>query len=405
MYKKGDVFKIGEDCPIRGYVGTIGMFVDEVENEGGSVRGKVDLFVRGPEVTVEDGKEWVFSQMWVRNLEKIGEGGIYVGQRVKICPESNLYGQGGANPRDECGEVRQYRPLDGLRYPFEVLWDVGTYNSYGAKDLLPGNAVAQPKPKPLKKSPRKQIMEAVKLLNDCDQDATAKYCILYGGQDVKINPSMACHAGLNRAKKGATAVVSCIKKGVDENPWFYKWLIDESPWAPAFMRRYRWSRENKVVVVRTDVSCTFMCGALYATRSWEYHIQKEFLKTFRRKFPMALLYPISCMAKSSGREWRFETSGGDHFPFHHMPSKEVVKNFMAGVVKNVEPNFQELDGKRGSVNGVFGEAGRPDHWVLKKFKDFEGVSRRSRWGDFTYYTKNVKVMEAFLASVQEEIYK
>lgn len=400
MYKKGDVFEIVEGCPVRDYVGTIGVFVDEVENGGGVVKGKVDLIARGPGVTVEDGKEWVFKRIWAHSLEKIGEVGIYVGQRVKICPDSIHYGVGDANPTNSGGVVQDYRA--GREHQFVVLWDIGVENVYRVGDLIPEDGSANPKPKIIKNSSRKLIMDAVKLLNDCEEGATAKYCILYADKKAEINGNKACHAGLSYAEPGSVAVVSCIKQGIDEHPWFYKWLIDESPWAPAFIRRYKWSKENKVVVVRTDISSTFMCGALYATRIWEDHIQTDFMKTFRRKFPMGMLYPISCMV-STGGEWRFRYSDGGHFPFRHQPTKEVVKNFMAGVVKNISEDFRDA-GKKGLVDGVFGD-GASDPWVVKRFKEFEGVKFRSRWGDRVHFTKSRKVMTAFLASIQEEIMK
>ena len=402
MFKKGDVVQYGPDFRNEGWRG-VTFRIERMVSQGLD-HLVADVFVINPAGTgVPEGAqvvEWRFYDLLFAGMKKIGEGGIYVGQRVKICPESIFYGGGPRNPANSGGVVRDYGSGRG-RHPFSVLWDNGSFNVYKVGDLIPEDVSTKPKPKVIKKSPRKQIMEAVKILNDCEQSVTAKYCILYEGEDVEISHNKACHAGLYNTKEGAKAVVSCIKRGVDEHPWFYKWLIDESPWRSAFHRRYAWSRKNKVVVVRTDISNTFMFGALFATRIWEDHVRIEEVKKLKSRVSLNLLYPISCMIRLDSGGWGLEDSFGGHFPFNHTPGMRTLSNFIRGKVVGVGPKYSEVGARVGVVNDVFGEGGECS--VTEMFREFSGVKEKRAIFGSAVHRCTKKTFTSFLNSLEESL--
>src|SRR5690554_1946510 len=137
MFKQGDVILIGEDAPTRAYVGTIFRMLEDSQEEGfyGGVpilkcqaevlkTGVEALQVRGAEeAALGQGVDFQFTQSWLGSLRKIGEGDIYVGQRVKIREDSRFYGEGRANPLDVAGEVIRFIPGDWL--PLVVRWENG----------------------------------------------------------------------------------------------------------------------------------------------------------------------------------------------------------------------------------------------------------------------------------------
>lgn len=414
MYKAGDVLRLkaAGDLP-HDYVGWTFRIHEVYSLDGTRLSCAVVGITPYPDGHYEVGGEpkgaWLSNQ-WFDSLEKIGEGDLYVGQPVRIKPGSRYDGNGPRNPVGAVGVVRQWR--EDTLLPITVDWPIHGSNCYQPQDLeVVGDvpAVAPKKPKKTvkkKKSPSltSKIGEAVKLLNASSSIPTAKYVVIHKNLKVGIDANTACHAGLNdESYKGADYVVSCIKHGIVACPWFYKWLIDESPWSSAFCRRYAWSRKNMAVVVRTDISSTFMFGALFATRIWEAHVGKEFMGMFRRKLPLEFLYPICCQIDME-RFAVVKTAGG-HFPFSRSPEKIVVKNFVKGKVVKTADNYKDTAMRGGMVSEVFGGQGSQDYWLLTKFSKFPGVvEEEGRWGA-KFYTSNKAVLTKFLQSVYEEVSK
>lgn len=412
MYKEGDVVQYGPDFEHVNWRGFT-CRIERVVKQGDSSLD-AEVFVINPADTgvVEgvQGGTWNFYVSFYAEMKKIGEGDLYVGQPVRIKPGSRFDGEGLMNPRGAVGVVRQWS--DDIVYPIQVAWPAIGANNYQPQDLEVVGNVAAAAPKEPKKTVKKKkspsltskIGEAVKLLNASRSNSTAKYVVIHKNFEVEIDANTACHAGLNDEKyKGADYVVSCIKRGIATCPWFYKWLIDESPWSSAFFRRYAWSRKNMAVVVRTDISSTFMFGALFATRIWEDHVGKEFMGQFRRKLPLEFLYPICCQI-DMGR-FAVVKAGGGHFPFARSPEKIVVKNFVKGKVVKTADTYKDTARRVGMVNEVFGGTGYEDYWLLTKFSKFPGVvEEEGRWGAKTY-TSNKAVLTKFLQSVYEEVSK
>lgn len=408
MFKEGDVVQYGPDFRNEGWRG----FTCRIERvvQRGDVHLDAEVFVINPADTgVVKGAQvgtWNFYSHFYAEMKKIGEGDVYVGQRVVIAKNSIFHGGiTAANPK--CGGVVQLierkRPLN-----IKVLWDNGCANYYRYEDLVCEGALKDsPKPKKREHGLLGQINESVKLLNDLGGRPTAAYMGLYKHEKPEVNSTNACHAGLNRGIVGCRMVVSCIKQGVESHPWFYKWLIDESPWSSAFYRRYAWSRKNKVVVVRTDVGSAFMLGALFATRIWEGHVGIKLVKELKKHLPIEFLYPICCQLKCTDGGYGVEVSRGGHFPFNHMPSGETVSNFVMGRPVAVGLPYSET-GSRGdgdAVSSVFGPAGA-DVWLVDSWKRFDGVKKKaSPFGMTHYYTKDKKVLIEFLKQQLEKILK
>src|SRR5690554_3586914 len=98
MFKKDDVILIGEGVPNREYVGTIFRMLEDSQEKGfyGGVpilkcqaevlKTEVGaLQVMGAEeAALGQGVDFLFTERWLGALKKIGEGDIYVGQKVKI---------------------------------------------------------------------------------------------------------------------------------------------------------------------------------------------------------------------------------------------------------------------------------------------------------------------------------
>lgn len=408
MFKEGDVVQYGlefDHVNWRGFTCRI----ERMVKQGGD-HFDAEVFVINPAgsgvVKGVQRNAWSFHSSSYAEMKKIGEGDVYVGQRVVIAEGSIFYGDlHEENPW--CGGVVQLvdrkRPLN-----IKVLWDNGCENYYKYTDLVCEGALKDsPKPKKREHGLLGQIKESVKILNDLGGSPTAAYMGLYKHEKPEVNSNNACHAGLDRGVVGCRMVVSCIKQGVEDHPWFYKWLIDESPWSSAFYRRYEWSRKNKVVVVRTDVGSAFMLGALFATRIWEGHVEIELVKKLKKHLPIEFLYPICCQLKYSKGEYRVDVAGGGHFPFSHMPSGDTVSNFVMGRPLVVGKPYSET-GRRGAgdaVSNVFGPAGS-DEWLVKEWRKFDGVKKKvSPFGMTHYYTKDKRVLIEFLKQQLEKILK
>src|SRR5690554_8089557 len=151
MFKQGDVILIGEDAPVRAYVGTIFRMLEDMREVDNGVfpllKGRAEVLkteVRG--LQGRGGVELKFTERWIRALKKIGEGDIYVGQKVRIREDSQFYGRGHSNPVDVVGEVTNFRSDGWL--PLAVMWENGFSNTYSLKDL----EVVAEAPKPRKKA-------------------------------------------------------------------------------------------------------------------------------------------------------------------------------------------------------------------------------------------------------------
>lgn len=412
MFKQGDVILIEEDAPVRKYVGTIFRMLED--SRGGDFDGVFLLLKCQAEVLKTEvgglqdrgGVELKFTERWQRALKKIGEGDIYVGQKVRIREGSRFYGEGRANPVDVVGEVIRFIPGDWL--PLVVRWENGPSNAYSFKDL----EVVTEAPKHAKKVKKctgilAQISKAVEVLQGYDDYPTASYVVIEKGVMPERRVSnTACHNGLRTDEPGARLVVSCIKRGIDDHPWFYKWLIDESPWSSAFYRRYAWSKKNKCVVVRTDVAANFMFGALFATRVWENPEAMEFVKSFKSKLPISFLYAISKGVTINGREYSIHRARGGHWPFEHSPSKEVVKNFVLGTPKTLSSTYSELgNAPFGSVDTCFGESNFENYWLFDASQEDKSAKRRKGFGVTRSFFNSKKKFLEFLTKQYEEVMK
>jgi len=411
MFKQGDVILIGEDAPKRDWVGTTFRVLEDMK-EGGPLLIKCRAEVLETEVGTLQGRGDVdlgFTERWQRALKKIGEGDIYVGQKVRIREDSRFYGVGGdVNPIDVVGEVCSFLSDDGLSLRFLVDWGNGFSNTYSFKDL----EVVTEAPKSRKKAKKSpgilaQISKAVEVLQGYDDNPTASYVIVRPGiLPEQREGNTACHNGLRTGDPGALMVVSCIKRGIDDHPWFYKWLIDESPWSSSFYRRYAWSKKNKCVVVRTDIAANFMFGALFATRVWENPEAMEFVKSFKSKLPISFLYAISKGVTMNGRGYSIHRARGGHWPFEHSPSKEVVRNFVLGTPKTLSETYSKLgNAPFGSVNTCFGESNLENYWLFDASQEDKSAKLRKGFGvSWPFFDSKKKFLE-FLTKQYEEVMK
>lgn len=411
MFKQGDVILIRENAPDGRYVGTIFRMLED--SQGGNFYGGVPALKCQVEVLKtevrslqdRDRVELSFTKIWQRALKKIGEGDIYVGQKVRIREGSRFYGVGSANPVDVVGEVTDFR---SGQLSLAVRWEDGFFNIYSFEDL----EVVTEAPKPTKKVKKypgilAQISKAVEVLQGYNDCPTASYVVIRKGvMPERRELNTACHNGLRTDVEGARMVVSCIKQGIDDHPWFYKWLIDESPWSSAFYRRYAWSRKNKCVAVRTDIAANFMFGALFATRVWEHPIAMEFVKSFKSKLPIEFLYAISKGVTIKGKEYSIYRASGGHWPFEHSPSKEVVKNFVLGTPKTLSETYLSLgNAPHGSVSECFGESNFGNYWLFEASQRDKSAKRREVFGvTRTFFNSKKKFLE-FLTKQYEEVMK
>lgn len=418
MFKQGDVILVGENAPMGDWVGTTFRVLEDIkEVDYGApplLKCQAEVLkteVRGLQERVA--VELIFTEIWQRALKKIGEGDIYVGQRVRIRENSRFYGRDDTNPADVVGEVCSFLSDVRLVLKFLVDWDNGFSNNYSFEDLEVVTEAPTPRKK-VKKARKKptvgilaQISKAVEVLQGYDDYPTASYVIVRPGKLPEHREgNTACHNGLRTEDTGALMVVSCIKRGIYDHPWFYKWLIDESPWSSAFYRRYAWSRKNKCVVVRTDIAANFMFGALFATRVWENPEAMEFVKSFKSKLPISFLYAISKGVTINGKEYSIHRASGGHWPFDHSPSKEVVKNFVLGTPKTLSETYSELgNAPYGSVSGCFGESNIVHYWLFDASQEDESAKRRKGLGcTRAFFDSKAKFLE-FLTKQYEEVMK
>lgn len=411
MFKQGDVILIGEDAPVRVYVGTTFRMLEDMREADYGVfpiqKGRAEVLKTEVEgLQGRDIVDFKFSEIWQGALKKIGEGDIYVGQKVRISEDSVYYGNGGNNPAEVAGVITDY-VVDS--HPYRVRWSNGYNNVYRGFDLVPyaEKVVAKKTRKTKSPSLKAQIDASVKVLQGYDDYPTASYVIVRPRKLPEHREgNTVCHNGLRTDEPGARMVVSCIKQGIDDHPWFYKWLIDESPWSSAFYRRYAWSKKNKCVAVRTDIAANFMFGALFATRVWENPGAMQFVRTFKNKLPISFLYAISKGVDMDGKEFSIRRAAGGHWPFEHSPSKEVVKNFVLGTPKTLSPTYSELgNAPFGSVNTCFGEESR-SFWLFMAFEIDKAAKKcRGRLGGVrTFFDSKKKFLE-FLTKQYEEVMK
>lgn len=405
MFKMGDVIRIGEGVPVREYVGVVLRAANDPEKFKDGLDGLFEVLVGNGVVVEGEVGEWNFRGSWVDRLTKIGEGNLYVGQRVVVREDSEYYGLDPSNPKNIGGTIVGFYYDD---HPFKVDWDNGTTNVYRTEDL----EVVTKAPKPRKKGKKSpgilaQISKAVEVLQGYDDYPTASYVIVHPRKLPEHREgNTVCHNGLRTDVPGARMVVSCIKRGIDDHPWFYKWLIDESPWSSAFYRRYAWSRKNKCVVVRTDIAANFMFGALFATRVWENPKAMEFVKSFKSKLPISFLYAISKGVTINGREYSIHRARGGHWPFEHSPSKEVVKNFVLGTPKTLSSTYSELgNAPFGSVNTCFGESNFENFWLYDASQRAKSAKRRKGFGVTRAFFDSKKKFLEFLTKQYEGVMK
>lgn len=412
MFKQGDVILIGENAPSREYVGTIFRMLGDLEEVGldglSILSGRAEVL----KTEVAGLQDWEtvdfnFTERWRAALEKIGEGDIYVGQRVRIREGSQFYGWDRVNPAGVVGEVTHFRPDAGLQ--LIVAWENGFSNGYSFEDL----EVATEAPKPRKKVKKSsgilaQLNKAVEVLHSYNDHPTASYVVIKKGvMPERREMNTNCHQGLRGAGKDSILVVSDIRRGIDEHPWFYKWLIDESPWSSAFYRRYAWSRKNKVVAVRTDVAANFMFGACFATRIWEYPEQFKVLSKLRRKVELGFVYPMLLQitqydVKGKGKLGLY-CAGGGHWPFAGSPSKTVVSNFYKGVPVTLEETYRKQGTCGYSVSKTFGTDGNQE-WLVEEFYKFEKAKFvETGWRLKRYYVDSVNDLAEFFNKVKQEV--
>lgn len=412
MFKQGDVILIGEDAPNVRYVGTTLRMLEDMKeaNIDGIpvIEGRVEVLKSEVVPQYVEGVEVNFTRSWQRALTKIGEDDLYVGQRVVIREDSMHYGNGLSNPKNTAGTIREYLTKIATDYHFSVDWDNGTTNVYRYVDL----EVVTKAPKPRKKGKKSpgilaQISKAVEVLHSYDDLPTASYVIVFPKElPSRRESNTACHNGLRTEREGARLVVSCVKRGIDEYPWFYKWLIDESPWSSAFYRRYAWSKKNKCVAVRTDIAANFMFGALFATRVWENPEAMEFVKSFKNKLPISFLYAISKGVTINGGEFSIHRARGGHWPFEHSPSKEVVKNFVLGTPKTLSETYSELgDAPYESVSRCFGESNDYKYWLFEASQKDGSVKQRQVFGTTRSFFNSKEKFLKFLTKQYEEVMK
>lgn len=409
MFKMGDVIRIGEGVHVLEYVGVVLRAANDPKKFRLTLSGLFEVVVGNGVVDEGVVGEWNFTDSWVERLTKIGEGNLYVGQRVVIREDSMHYGVDINNPKNVEGTISEYRTMR-TGYHFRVDWDNGTTNVYRTEDLEV--VTKAPKPKPRKKGDKSpgilaQISKAVEVLHSYDDYPTASYVIVFPKELPRRRESnTACHNGLRTEREGARLVVSCVKRGIDEYPWFYKWLIDESPWSSAFYRRYAWSKKNKCVAVRTNIAANFMFGALFATRVWENPEAMEFVKSFKNKLPISFLYAISKGVTINGREFSIHRARGGHWPFEHSPSKEVVKNFVLGTPKTLSETYSKSgNAPLGSVNECFGESNHGHYWLFEASQEDESAEQRKGLGGTRAFFNSKEKFLKFLTKQYEEVMK
>lgn len=286
---------------------------------------------------------------------------LKVGCLVTLNPKSRYFGKGEKNPSDN-KVIGQVVGVENSYLWVRVNWG-GYENHYSEEDLVPC------KGKPLKYSLSNRINCAVKLLQGLKhEERVARYAVVQSlSQYPVVDGNTACHAGLSRPRyKGSLAVVSCIHQGLDY-PWFYRWLIDRSPWKECFIRRADWSLKNGCVVVTTDAPNNLMRGALFATRIWEYPEQMKALNSIHRSVPLDLAYPILCQLRHGVDPGLSESYGG-HFPFNHMPSKDTLKGFVNHAPKHLAGPYKKVLCSGSSVNTTFGEDPVDRSWLLNELK-------------------------------------
>src|SRR5690606_3158962 len=110
MFKQGDVILIGEDAPVGVYVGTIFRMLEDMRGEDLGVfpilKGRAEVLKTEVEdLQGRDGVAFKFVEKWQGALKKIGEGNIYVGQKVRISEDSVYYGNGVNNPAEVTGVI------------------------------------------------------------------------------------------------------------------------------------------------------------------------------------------------------------------------------------------------------------------------------------------------------------
>jgi len=329
---------------------------------------------------------------------------IVVGSEVTINPNSQYYGSGRLNPKDVRGRVEAFHA--DYDHKIEVVWEgVGT-NYYRLEDLefydVRFGTKAGAKKKAAKPSLISQAVEKLKPAR-----GNSSFVIIHDNK-LSVYLDRACHANINHRGndtiKKIQWVVSSIANGIDENPSYYKWLIDESMWAPAFRYRYTWSKKNKCVVVHTDIADNFMMSALIATRmGWESLCHTTFNELRKLGIPGEFaLYLASATRQRGGNLWKVDVSTYGHWPFENTRRLDYVKAMFTGVLPNLNPTTYRESKSYSNVNGLW--QGRGDRTDIF---DFLPQAEVQVFGRIERRPKDLTDQEllAFVAKVKEEALK
>lgn len=341
-------------------------------------------------------------------VEIVERAPIRVGDKVVIKPESTFYGKSRLNPADVEGEVVS---LNGAGFlPVTVRWPMGE-NSYGVEDLTISELVDGQAPTPKVKKEKKKHPTKVALIKEAVGKVkggtdTANFCVIHDHKVVK-SETTACHAWLSSyyiktETKNIQWVVSSINRGIDAHPEFYKWLIDESVWAPAFHYRYRWSKSNRCVVMNTDVAANFMVSALIASRiPWENpdkaRIAME-MKSLGVPGEFALFLSSGSYKEGDGK-WSIGIRGMGHWPFHSgYDNIEVVKGMFTRQLQGLQESYRVVK-SYDNVNDLFGEG----NYDPTLFKDLEKETTTGTWGQ--QITKNKPLTDEQLLEWVDKVRK
>lgn len=309
---------------------------------------------------------------------------LQVGDVVRLSPESKWAGNGIHNPVGVEGVVKN------LGLPIVVNW-VHSENTYDREDLILIRKAPDAKPFAAKVKPKRLpdgLKEAIVAIQGIPKGelSTANYAYTYAEGGWGMGGNTACHAengyhftSNGHKGKGKTPknIVSSIARGL-EHKAYYRWLIDESAWAPCFKYRAAWSLKNGVVVVKTDINANLMHTALVATRSaWEH---KRLVEVCELLFGMGIqkdvAYFLSMGLNTDGkkvRAWRYRYKSCGHFPFEEQPTTEHIKNFRNGTLVKCD-NYNTFK-KYQNTGGLFCGGNRAGSSIASLWKEKIGEEK------------------------------
>lgn len=186
--------------------------------------------------------------------------------------------------------------------------------------------------------------QGIEELLDGPTSSTSSYITLHESGSYSLEKISVCHAGLKRADKGVSFVVSRIDQ-VGETIGrrkFYNWLIKRSVYSPFIVNSHYADAVERGLILRTNVPSNLMLQALILSRypnEWPESVEAwNLMVDAGIDEDLAIL--LTSFIKKKGEGWCYSTRTENHraFSAYHI-NGSFVKNYLARRVTYALENY------------------------------------------------------------------